>query len=1055
MLNKIYETREIQDREGSKFGSVSLLFEQSIKKQLAMGGGKNTFGIFRVLRLSLILVLMITGFYANSQKAVYFQQKVDYKIDVSFDDVNRLIRGIEIITYKNNSPDTLTELFMHFYPRAYSKESTALGRQKSLTTLDFYFTPEDERGNMDSLNFLMDGQMLEMEFDKQNIDIGKLKPSKPILPGQTVAISTSFRVKIPYGGQSRMGCDSTSFQVSQWFPKMAVYDASGWHAMPYLEKGEFYSDFGDYDVTITLPEKYLVAATGELVTESEVKYLAQVESITSKSKSGNNRVNQKINSNKLKTIRFVQENVHDFAWFADINFRIRKGTAKLKSGKEVETYLFYPPNPNFFVSELLTTINRTIVFYSDQVGEYPHKTCSVVIGGLEAGSGMEYPTICIISKDMFGSQLHSTVAHEIGHNWFYGIFGFNERDFPWLDEGLNTFYQFLWETKFQNKTKIYEMFGIPQNTKIMGIEKTGLLSETRLEVAFSESRNILQAANLNSVEYSYINYALSVYYKPALSFIWLRDYLGHDFFDQIMRDFYVEWANKHPQPQDFINFFTQKSGKNLSWFFDGVLGSIGRVDYKISSVKKVDNSDKKVVYMKNVGDIASPFMLTLVKKSGVEIKTRIEGFEGTSSIEVEDDVVQVVIDKEEHTLDFNTNNNYANTRGIFKTSTPVDLAFLYHLPTPNKRFIFLSPLFGWNYYNKSMLGIAFYNDPVLDKKFGFQLMPLYSFARKNLNGEASVQLNFFPKKIVRKITFALAAKKFDFRFESDSNIGDFLPETENFIRLSPELRFYFMRSNKKITVDNILRIRYLAISKQDWQIAMVDNENVAEQIIDSYWLTEMTYKHTNKRKVNPLDFEIKSQLNDEVVKISATANFVFNYNKTKKLDIRFFGGYIAKNISSSINYTFSTSSFDGMDDYVFDNTYLARSSSISGTFLASQTYQSEGGFMLPTFIGRGQTWLFAANLKTSIPKTKYIKLFANTSIYDRHPLLNHSMFLYEGGFVLQLYKEYFEVYFPVVWSKDIQDVFELNNLDGYNHKIRFVLRFDLLNPFRYLQDISL
>ncbi len=908
---------------------------------------------------------------------------------------------------------------------------------------------------MDSLSFEVEGQTVVFEIDVQNVDIGKLTLGKPIHPGQTIEIEVGFRVKIPFGTFSRMGCDSTSFQVSQWFPKLAVYDRKGWHPMPYLDQGEFYSDFGDYDVTITLPEKYVVASTGKLVTSSELNFLTKLDSLTSANRSKNSRsLNPNINSTVYKTIRFVQENVHDFAWFADIDFRFKKGQHMLKSGKVIETNIFFRYNPDLVVHQITTTINTTLNFYSEMVGDYPYSSCSVVIGNIEAGAGMEYPTITVISSELYDTDLQSTVAHEIGHNWFYGSLGFNERDFAWMDEGINTFYQILWEQKFLKSKKGSSIFNLPDLGNAFGFGEIKSPTDYFLQLWFSFSRNTDQSPSLKSTDFSLYNYALSVYYKPALSLISLRNFIGHSEFDSLMRVFYSLWEHKHPQPEDFRTFFVEKAGKNLDWFFDGLIGSNYKVDYKISAIKKVDGTGSKTVTLKNCGDVEAPIGISLINKNGNETIMMVEGFSGEKEILIDSSVVQVIIDSKMQSLDNNWNNNNARTNGFFKKFTPIDLGFVYHLPTPNKRFIFVSPVLAWNAYNKSMLGAIFYNDPIIERPFAYQLMPMYSFRNQNINGEASVQFNFYPKKLFRKITLAASVKKYDFQ-DINFDPSNSLPNSQYFVRLNPELRFYISPLNTGNNNSNILKLRFISLLKQVFVPKFDLNEVYFEEDSETLNLAEISFLHSNKRKINPLSIELKSHLNDEVIKFMGVFNYRFNYNKSKELDIRFFGGYIAKITNSIVNYSFSTSSFDGNDDYLFDNLYVARSNSIGSGFWSAQAYQSEGGFMLPTFIGKGQKWLFALNLKSSIPKTNLLKLYTNFSVYDKHPFLSHSRFLYEGGVSLQIVENYFEIYFPVLWSKDIEDVFELNNLDFYEQKIRFVLRFDLVNPFKYLQDISL
>ncbi|HRO70392.1 MAG TPA: M1 family peptidase, partial [Chitinophagaceae bacterium] len=287
---------------------------------------------------------------AFCQPENYWQQEVNYNITVSLNDREHTLTGFEKIEYTNHSPDTLHFIWFHIWPNAYKNDKTAFSDQLLENgNTDFYFSDKEEKGYINRLDFKVDDITAEMEDHPQHIDIIKLVLPSPLAPGKTIKITTPFHVKLPYNF-SRGGHDGESYQVTQWYPKPAVYDQNGWHEMPYLDQGEFYSEFGNFDVTITVPDNYVVAATGVLQNEEEIEWLKkrasfEWEPVKKRIKKGGTTktIIQEfpVSSNGIKILRYKQDRVHDFAWFADKRFIVSQDTCQLPSGKVVEVYSYY------------------------------------------------------------------------------------------------------------------------------------------------------------------------------------------------------------------------------------------------------------------------------------------------------------------------------------------------------------------------------------------------------------------------------------------------------------------------------------------------------------------------------------------------------------------------------------------------------------------------------------------------------------------------------------------------------------------------------------------
>ena len=221
-------------------------------------------------------------FYSTlfSQQKKYFQQEVNYEIDVTLDDNHHTLSAYEKISYKNNSPDELSFIWFHIWPNAYKDDSTAYAKQAGPSSR-FAKSDSTARGYIDSLEFTVNGRKASWSYHPEWIDAIKLELNTPLKSGQAIAIETPFFVKLPGEVFSRLGHTGKHYEITQWYPKPAVYDRKGWHPMPYLNQGEFYSEYGSFDVKITLPEDYRIMATGDLINgEAEYQWLSSLTSIT-------------------------------------------------------------------------------------------------------------------------------------------------------------------------------------------------------------------------------------------------------------------------------------------------------------------------------------------------------------------------------------------------------------------------------------------------------------------------------------------------------------------------------------------------------------------------------------------------------------------------------------------------------------------------------------------------------------------------------------------------------------------------------------------------------
>ncbi|MBS1606566.1 MAG: M1 family metallopeptidase, partial [Bacteroidetes bacterium] len=539
-------------------------------------------------QLTLLLLIITAGITASAQQ--YWQQQVDYSIDVTLNDAERTLDGFIKMNYHNNSPDTLSFIWIHCWPNAFKNDRTAFSEQL-LTNgrTDFYFSEKQQKGYINRLDFRVDGQEARMEDHPRYIDIVKIILPIRLPPGRQIILSTPFHVQLPFnfsrGGYTsytdpQTGRTYTGFQITQWYPKPAVYDKYGWHPIPYLDQGEFYSEFGSYDVRITAPRSYTIAATGELRDSLTLQEIAYPQATTVHNPAASKPVHHKTKPTAhtkpaahtkpvqrplpdppalvaTKTLHYQQNNIHDFAWFADRRFTTDHDTLTLPSGRTIQVYAYYTPSANKSWNKAIRYIKDAVRFRSALIGEYPYNVVTAVQTKAGSTGGMEYPTITAINTpDASPRSLDMTIEHEVGHNWFYGILASNERRYAWMDEGINTYYDTRYAAARYRPEKPGSWL---QNKLPSDDEKWGL------DVAYAEHSD--QPISTTSEDFSETNYYLTAYAKTGYWLGLLADTLGTATFDSCMHEYFRKWAFRHPHPEDFASVIDQTSHRDNSRIF--------------------------------------------------------------------------------------------------------------------------------------------------------------------------------------------------------------------------------------------------------------------------------------------------------------------------------------------------------------------------------------------------------------------------------------------------------------------------------------------------------
>lgn len=1017
-------------------------------------------------KLLLTFLIGISAFTVSA-RAAYWQQFVHFEIDVRLDDQKHMLHGYEELTYVNNSPDQLTYIYMHIWPNAYKDNNTALGRQlKENGELYFYYAKDEDRGYIDSLDWKVDGQMVPAEIDFRNPDIVKLILNQPIQPGGQVVISTPFRVKIPSGRISRLGHIGQQYQITQWYPKPAVYDINGWNPIPYLDQGEFYSEFGTYDVKITLPKNYVLGATGDIQNNpNEIQWLDDLAAETKNIKEYDKKdLAFPASSSELKTIHFHQENVHDFAWFCDKRYHVLKGEVELPHSKrKVTSWVMYTNQFADLWSRSIEYVNDAVYYYSLWNGDYQYNHCTAVDGALSAGGGMEYPNITVIGGVQSAGMLETVIMHEVGHNWFYGMLGSNERVHPWMDEGINSANELRYnETKYPNGALIGGKNGPSGWAKTFDLTRYKQKAQYYQLYALTARQDLDQPCEMHSAEYTQINYGGIVYSKTAVCFDYLRGYLGDSLYDKCFRTYFDRWHFKHPQPSDLRATFEEVSQRNLGWFFDDMIGTTKKLDYKITGVKR--DASGWEIGLKNCGEINAPVCVSAMKDGKVVKSVWYEGFADESHPHFPMvDADEFIVDQPEDGPDINRKNNTIKSHGLLKKTEPLRLQLAASLDNPSRTQLFYLPTIGYNYYDQFMAGAAFYNHVAPGKRFEWLVMPMYGFGSQKLVGHADAFLNFYGVGPFQSVRIGANANQYDFyKVKPADYPNDAAPDRElMFRKVAPQLEFTFRKKRMRSPISHQLILRMIWTNTETFMYSNPDSSTFMTEIkpVERIFY-EGKYILRNNRNVHPWSVEAKYQQGESMSKVSVTANYTVNYMMGKGIHFRLFGGtFIDKTALGQGDYRWRMSGYStrgiGNHDYLYDNVFIGRSEETG--FLAAQFAEEEGAFKVYSPLGQSNDWLVALNIKVDLPvRNRFLnkfKLYADFGTCDQDGLADQTL-LYNAGVQFSLVNGICDVYFPIFLSTDIKDYYDANDL-GYASMIRFTFNIGRFSPSNLANVIGL
>jgi hypothetical protein len=542
---------------------------------------KNKMNLTKATGLIFVVFLLHGTMIAQPER---WQQAVKYKMSVDFNIKKHRCEGNQKLVYTNNSPDTLTKVFYHLYFNAFRPGSSMDVRSRMLPDPDprvgdrimklnkndeGWIKVEELKMNNKSLKFIEEGTILEVTLDE------------PILPRSTVTFELEWEAQVPkqIRRSGRFSKEDIEYSMAQWYPKMCNYDYQGWHANPYVAR-EFYGIWGDYDVSITMPSNYVIAATGVLESPEKIGHGYADGNMIEKSKN--------------TTWNFKAQNVHDFVWAADPDYK----HISYKAYNGTTLRFFYQPGDKTSENweKLPAIMDEALKFIELKYGKYPYPVYSFIQGG---DGGMEYPMATLITGERNLNSLVGVAVHEWMHSWYQMILATNEALYPWMDEGF-TSYASAEVMNYLKSRKILpgEMKDNPHLESVKGL--ITFIGGGKEEALITHSDHY----NTNSA------YGVGSYTKGEVFLEQLRYIIGEEAFDKTMLNYYQIWKFKHPNANDFLRIAEKTSGLELDWFKEYFINSTKTVDYSI------DGYNGKNIILKREGLMIMPLDVTIEDEKG-------------------------------------------------------------------------------------------------------------------------------------------------------------------------------------------------------------------------------------------------------------------------------------------------------------------------------------------------------------------------------------------------------------------------------------------------------
>ncbi len=928
--------------------------------------------------------------------SVYGQNYIDVNANVDVE--TKTITISQTIIYKNETRDSLNEIYLHDWNNSYSTKSTPLAKrfEKEFST-KFHLAKSEQRGFtlITGITDNNDKSNLNFEHLDKHPDVLRVSLSKVLLPGESYNINLSYALVLPDATFTDYGITKNKdFELKYWYITPAVYDGE-WHYYSNKNLDDLFIPKSDVKITIEHPINYRPT--------SELDLLSAVPNKDTKRQStlyfGKDRTDTYLALQKFPMFRSVQTD--DLIVVSNIN----------ESGL---------PGPD---KAILT--DKITKFLIENLGEYPHKR--LLVSRIDYGKNPLYglnqlPDFLRPFPDQFQYELK--LLKSALKKYINNILLLNPRKEHWLSEGLQIYYMIKYVEDYYPDMRLLgtlaNVWGI-RAFHAADVDFNFQYFLYSMEIARKNRDQPLTTSKDSLIKF---NANIAGKYKAGVGLNYLDKFTDDIDLSETITEFLKQnRLNQNTKISDFEAFVNTKTSKNIDWFFSDYIGTRKKIDFKIKSVVTTEDSIK--VTVKNKRNNNMPISLYSISNDSVIGKQWVENIKGTKTINLpKNQTDKFVLDYNNVIPEFNQRDNYKSVNGSFISNKPLQFRLFKDIEDPYYNQVFFMPLVEFNnIYDGLTLGTKVYNKTILRKRLNYRFSPQYATKSKSLTGSTSI---FYTHNIENK-------NLYDITYGINAGYQSFA-EDAFFTRIRPTLSLSF-RNDKDFRADQIDNItaRFVSINRDLGENATVEiNE-------PDYNVFNLRYTHYNPGRINFSSFSSDLQLANNFSKLSLSYEFRKLTQGNRNINLRLFAGIFLNN-DTDPNSDFFSFGLDRPTDYLFDLNYLGRSEA-AGLF-SQQLIIADGGFKSVLDTPFANQWMTTANFSTSI--WRYIQAYGDLGLVKNK--FDSAHFVYDSGVRLNLVEDYFELYFPV-YSNLGWEIAEPN----YGERIRFIITVDpqvLLGLFR-------
>ncbi|GAA4281886.1 hypothetical protein GCM10022260_23070 [Gaetbulibacter aestuarii] len=910
------------------------------------------------------------------------QNKIDLKADFNVRD--HTIKIKQRIVYQNTSEKTLDTIYLNNWPNSYATKKTALATRIADEFInDFHLAKNEDRGYSVVTSMTQDSVPVDFKPLKDQIDVLKVVLNKPVKPGESYTLNLAYVVKVPNSKFTSYGVtDIGDYNLRYWYITPAVFDGS-WHY--YSNKGldDLYIPKADIDLEVNYPEYYDL--TSEL---DKVKNRVR-DSVKTQILTGKDRISTKLFLNKEPKFNRIKGD--DFSLISSI------------SDTELDV-----------LDKVLIT-ERISKFLFQNFGQYPFNKLLVTQIDYDKNPiyGLNFlPKFIKPYPDHFQYELK--VLKIALHNYLENTLLLNPRKEQWLLDGIQMFYMMNYVDEFYPDMKF--LGSIADFWGVRSFHAADMRFNDKYVLGFMLMARTNRDQPLNMAKDSLLKFNNNIAnkYKAGVGFKYLDDFINSDTLEAAIEDFLYYHKLEPTSTKEFESFLKSRTKKNIDWFFDDYVNSRKKIDFKIKSVRKTE--DSITLTIKNKRENKVPVSLFTLRNDTIVSKRWIEAIDSSKTITIpRENADKLVLNYNKVIPEINLRDNWKSLKGFFFNNKPLQVRVFQDVEDPYYNQLFFMPVIEFrNIYDGLTLGLRAYNKTLLHKRLNYKLEPKYSLQSKSITGSGFVSMtHYLENSDLYDVTYGLG---FGYSsYAKDLFVRQFAPTVKLYFREADDFR-----SNKR----QLVSLRYVDIHRDK------DVNNILTKNEPNYGVFNARYIYSNDNLIHFNKWYTDFQLGHKFSKLSFTYEYRRLFENNRQLNMRLFTGFFLKN-DNPLDSDYFSFALDRPTDYLFDYNYLGRSEA-SGIF-SQQYIDAEGGFKSKLETPFANQWISTLNVSTTL--WKYVLMYGDLGVVKNK--FNDPFIAYDSGIRVNLVTDYFEIYFPV-YSNLGWEISQPN----YSQKIRFKFTVD-------------